>query len=105
LSLLFWIVVLFSALTLASPSSDDADEHRDNTAFPQTQAPLTGLHSARPGQTEAVNVQQAAEHRASSDTRGHLPVSRPLYSAPGSAKHKKPRRHHHLSGYLIRHAK
>lgn len=88
LSLLFWVVIVVTALNLASPTveDDNNNETRGNIAPPFPSGPLPATR-----QTEA----EAA--------RSHRPVSRPAHTVPGA--HARPRRHRHLSGYLARHAK
>ncbi|UYO92769.1 hypothetical protein [Pollutimonas sp. M17] len=102
LSLMFWIVVLFSALTLSSPSEDDAGDSAEKAPGPALEAP-SGFPLEKSGHTPSAGARDDGAW-VSSAVRGHLPVSRSAYSAPGSAKHKKPRRRHMIS-YLIRHAK
>jgi hypothetical protein len=104
LSLLFWILVLFSILTLSSPSTDEADEN-DQKDSGMRAGSHPGLASADDAGARPTSARTDGDAWVSSTVRGHLPVSRPTYSAPGSLKHKKPRRRHHLINYLIRHAK
>lgn len=103
LSLLFWIVVLFSVLTVSSPSTDEIDDTPEGTDGSHAVRPPGLLPSASRVSASAVESDDGTW--VSSTVRSHLPVSRPAYSAPGSGKHKKPRRRHHLVSYLIRHAK
>jgi len=104
LSLLFWIVVVFSILTLSSPVADNVDENGEKDTGMRAEA-ASGFISADDNNVPATSAGTDDNVWVSSTVRGHLPVSRPAYSAPGSVKHKKPRRRHHLVSYLIRHAK
>lgn len=104
LSLLFWIVVLFSVLTLSSPSTDEVDESPEGIDGGHAKPP-SGLLPSGTGRASATTAESDDGTWVSSTMHSHLPVSRPAYSAPGSGKHKKPRRRHHLVSYLIRHAK
>src|SRR3546814_14806121 len=82
LSLLFWMVLLFSALTLSSPSADD--ESTDQTDVRRGVPP----DGALPVTTHATAIPIDSHHPSwvSSANHGHLPVSRATYSAPGSGK-------------------
>ncbi|MFW7340131.1 hypothetical protein V0R37_01135 [Pollutimonas sp. H1-120] len=105
LSLLFWIVVLFSVLTLSSPSTDEVDESPKGSDGGHAKPP-PGFLPAGTGRVSASAAESDDGAWVSSTIHSHRPVSRPAYSAPGIGKHKKqPRRRHHLISYLIRHAK
>jgi hypothetical protein len=104
LSLLFWIIVLFSILTLSSPSTDELEENGEKDSGIREES-LAGRASADSVGVSTARSRTGNDAWVSSAVRGHLPVSRPAYSARGSIKHKKPRRRHHLISYLIRHAK
>lgn len=104
LSLIFWVLVVFILLTLASPEKDDdgsTASHLPNampaasTAKSDAGLPPT-LDSPHPGHGTATGGIAPSVH-------SHLPVSRPLYAAPG--KRPKRRRLHHLGRSLVRHAK
>src|SRR3546814_3367923 len=85
LSLLFWMVLLFSALTLSSPSADD--ESTDQTDVRRGVPP----DGALPVTTHATAIPIDSHHQAwvSSANHGHLPVSRATYSAPGSRSEER----------------
>jgi len=85
LSLLVWVGVLFTILTLSSPTVDEVDEEALRTPEPSPTELRSGIDD-----TQA----KGARH-------GHLPVSRASYTAHG----KRPRKHHRLAGLLARHAR
>ncbi|SHI21527.1 hypothetical protein [Pollutimonas bauzanensis] len=99
LALIFWVVVVFSALTLCSPSAYEPDDApggaADASRNPQYHETAPAADDAAPART----------HRgaASAQARMHLPVSRSVYTVPG----KKPKRRHwhHLVNSLMGHAK
>lgn len=102
LSLLVWIAVLFTLLTLASPEEETDDpvvtQHmanvhplRSDDARQKPHDTGTGVMPQRP----AVSAVQA---------RVHLPVSRPTYAAPGIRARRRLRRHHGVA-FLAGHAK
>ena len=104
LSLIFWVLVVFGLLTLASPDKDE-DIDTANATTSAVPPVSTGLDddqavvregSPTPGHAVAIDGVPAGP-------RGHLPVSRPLYAAPG--KRPKRRRSHHFVHSLIRPAK
>ncbi|HWL27459.1 MAG TPA: hypothetical protein VNQ97_00995 [Burkholderiaceae bacterium] len=106
ISLIFWVLVVFALLTLASPDSDQYIDTAD-TARPDT---MTSAAATDPGSLQGPLQHNRPAHEsatASDDVtaspRGHLPVSRPLYAAPG--KRPKRRRIHHLAHSFIRPAK
>lgn len=105
LSLIFWVLVVFAMLTLASPDKDDmtetADENRNTMRRRDAGAIDPG--SAPVQDDSAARDRGAAHGGVPALARGHLPVSRPVYAAQG--KRPKRRHHHHLVHTLIRHAK
>ena len=97
LTLIFWVILIFGMLTLASPSPDDGDDER-----------MTGFE-ALPN-ANSVSSRQSSVGTVTGDStivtlakRPHHPVSRPVYAAPG----KKPKRHpwHHFTASWFRQVK
>lgn len=100
LSLMLWVVAIFSLLTLLSPTVDEADDADPDAA--------SARHGLSAGATHARLSEQYGKQghdgAAALHARTHLPVSRANYAAPGK-KPKRHRRHHRLVNYLISHAK
>lgn len=100
LSLLFWIIVIFGMLTLASPKAEEDDdllhENTENHAKDKTSFGAGSVLPANTATTRANALLRPA-------TRRHHPVSRPVYAASG----KKPKHHpwHHITASLFRHVK
>jgi hypothetical protein len=106
LSLIFWVLVVFALLSLASPDTDDdtaTQDARPNTLQRADVAPVDAS-SASSGHGSPVRDSGGAVHTGLHALgRTHLPVSRPAYAIPG--KKPKRRHHHHLVHTLMRHAK
>jgi len=91
LSLLFWMLAIFTVLTLGSPEAPEAESPELN---PDDVAKPVKLSPALPSRPVGTAMQ----------TRAHLPVSRSSYAISGR-KPRKQRPAHHWVHNLIRHAK
>ncbi|MDS1140828.1 hypothetical protein RE432_10310 [Pusillimonas sp. SM2304] len=100
LSLMLWVVAIFSLLTWLSPTVDEPDDASLDAASAR-RSPATGAAHARLAEPDG---KQGHDEAAAPHARPHLPVSRANYAAPGK-KPKRHRRHHRLVNYLISHAK
>ena len=95
LTLIFWVILVFGILTLASPRSDDPNE--DLMAGPTIRQDENIVH----GRVPTAGAPESTAHIRAK--RPHHPVSRPVYAAHG----KKPKRHpwHHLTASWFRQVK
>lgn len=98
LSLLFWIIVVFGILTLASPVSDETDDTSVDSLAPSSQVPTVAIAADDSSDLAAMQPVQAPGH-----FHTHRPVSRSSYSIPG--KQPKRRHWHRLAHSLFGHAK
>jgi hypothetical protein len=101
LSLIFWVLVVFALLTLASPDKDDDLDTGNARPDAMRTAMIPGAEGPPAAQPDIPAHEHAtASGDATAGPRSHLPVSRPVYAAPGTRP--KRRRLHHLTHSLIR---
>ncbi len=102
LTLIFWVVVVFSVLTLCSPDGDQPEDPAGDAMQNRQYGPGAEMTAgAGAGGGAALESVPAAAH--SSRSHAHLPVSRTVYAARG----KKPKRRQwrHMVNSFARHAK
>lgn len=97
LTLIFWVIVVFGLLTLASPEADqDKDYDTGSDQFHDDRSIAYGVAHAE-NETPSPHAARIAAKRR------HHPVSRAVYAASG----RKPKRHpwHHLASSWFKQAK